>query len=85
MDAAHRPSPNLMEVLRSTLESLERSTEVSYDDSALQEFKRSLLRTIADLQLRMERKQNRPVSRPDQGSRKALVLIVNPGARNDPT
>ena len=86
MDAAHRPSPNLMEVLRSTLESLERSTEVNHDDAALQEFKRTLLRMIADLQLRKDNKPNRPVlPKTDVGPRKALLLIVKPTDKSDPS
>ena len=60
MDVVDRPSPNLVEVLRSTLENLEKSTAFSPDYAALHEFKRSIVRLIADLQLRKERKSNTP-------------------------
>ena len=85
MDAAYRRSPNLMEVLRSTLESVEKSAEFSADDPALEEFKRSILRVIADLQLRREHKLNRPLQGSEKNPRTALMLIVKPGGNAGPT
>jgi hypothetical protein len=45
-------APGLIEVLRSTLERLERSPEVKYDDSAFRELKSSILRAIAELEVK---------------------------------
>jgi hypothetical protein len=84
MDAAHQPSLNLMDVLGSTLERVEKSAEFSADDPALQEFNRSILRVIADLQIRRERKLYL-VQRSEKTSRTALMLIVKPGGKDDPT
>ena len=60
MDLADRPTPDLLQVLRSTLERLEKNRELRPDDPALQQFKRSILRLMADLQLRRESRQNAP-------------------------
>jgi hypothetical protein len=84
MNVARRPSPTLIEVLRSTLVGLEGSREFNVDDPALREFKRSLLRLIADLQLRKESKSRTPEIRPAKGSHSVLTLIVKPGGKPRP-
>jgi hypothetical protein len=88
MDVAGRPSPTLVEVLRSTLLRLEHSPDFSVDDPAFQEFKRSILRLMADLQLRKEntplRKENTSGTgryRPEMTSHSVLTLIVKPGQK----
>jgi len=87
-DAAERPSPTLIDVLRSTLLSLEQSREAKADDPALQEFKRSLLRLIADLQLRKETKSGikpkMPKDTPQKKPGTVLTLIVKPGGKAAP-
>jgi hypothetical protein len=44
-------SPNLTELLRSTLRRLEQSERLSPDDPALREIKNAILRSIAELEL----------------------------------
>jgi hypothetical protein len=88
MDVAGRPAPTLVEVLRSTLLRLEHSQDFSADDPAFQDFKRSILRLMADLQLRREnsslRKENTSGIgryRPEMASHSVLTLIVKPGQK----
>jgi len=45
----------LLEVLRSTLERAEESQKLAPDEPALKDLKRSLARTIAELDLRFQR------------------------------
>jgi hypothetical protein len=45
-------SPGLIEVLRSTLEQLERSPERRHDDAAMRELESSILRAIAELEVK---------------------------------
>ncbi|HEX9201774.1 MAG TPA: hypothetical protein VF865_19610 [Acidobacteriaceae bacterium] len=45
-------SPAFLEVLRSTLERVEHTLELAPDDPKLIEFKRSVLRAIAELEMR---------------------------------
>lgn len=80
-DVAERPSPTLIDVLRSTLLSLEQSREFSTDDPTLQEFKRTIIRLLADLQLRKESKPITPETQPEKTSRSVLTLIVKPGGK----
>lgn len=47
-------APNLVQVLRDTLQRIERSNELLPDDPALLELQRSLLRIIAELELARE-------------------------------
>lgn len=49
-----RSPTTLIEVLRSTLTELEHSKEVSPNDGAISELKRSILLTIADLNERQD-------------------------------
>jgi hypothetical protein len=84
MDAVHRPSPNLVQILRSTLLRLEQSREFSPDDLALREFKRSVLRLIADLQLRKESKPKTDNHQTGEAGRSAVTLIVRPGGKRHP-
>ncbi len=84
MDVVDRPSPNLVEVLRSTLENLEKSTAFSPDYAALHEFKRSVVRLIADLQLRKERRSHTPADRLERASGSVVMLIVKPGRKHRP-
>jgi hypothetical protein len=44
-------SSNLIELLRATLEQLERNPEYGRDEAALRELKSSLLRAIAELEI----------------------------------
>ena len=81
MDAVDRPSPNLVQILRSTLQRLEQSREYAPDDLALREFKRSVLRLIADLQLRKESKPRTGNDQAGKAGRSALTLIVRPGGK----
>jgi hypothetical protein len=46
-----QPPPSLIELLRSTLQQVEQSAEVSPNDSSLQKLKSSIVRTIADLEI----------------------------------
>jgi len=78
MDAVDRPSPNLVQILRSTLRRLEQSTEFSSDDLALRELKHSVLRLIADLQLRKESKQETGNEQTGKAGHSAVTLIVRP-------
>jgi hypothetical protein len=45
-------SPGLIELLRSTLEQLESSPDIRKDDAAMRELKNSILRTLAELEVR---------------------------------
>jgi hypothetical protein len=45
-------SPSLIELLRSTLEQLESSPELQKNDAAMRELKSSILRTLAELEVR---------------------------------
>lgn len=81
MDLADRPSLNLLQILRSTLQSLELSQEFSQDHPALQEFKRSILMLIADLQLRKEHKPTITPSDSAPRARSVLTLIVRLGRK----
>ena len=87
-DAAERPSPTLIEVLRSTLLGLEQSREFNAEDPAHQEFKRSIVRLIADLQLRKETKSGikpkMPKDTPQKKPGTVLTLIVKPGGKAAP-
>lgn len=47
----HHFSQSLIELLRSTLRKIEQSAEVGSEDHSLQELKRSILLTIADMEL----------------------------------
>ena len=84
MDLAGRPSPTLVDILRLTLLSLGQSRDFSADDPAPEEFKRSILRLIADLQRRKAGKPKAPENRPQGTSRSVLTLIVKPGRELDP-
>ena len=79
MDSADRPSPTLLQVLSSTLQRLEEARELSPDDPALQEFKRSILRLMADLQMKKESRKDARANPPEKASRSVVTLIVNPG------
>jgi hypothetical protein len=81
MDAVDRPSPNLVQILRSTLQRLEQSREFTADDLALREFKRSVLRLIADLQLRKESKSETGNNQTGEAGHSAVTLIVRPGGK----
>ena len=81
MDVVDRPSPNLVQILRSTLQRLEQSREFASDDLALREFKRSVLRLIADLQLRKESSTETGNSKVREIAHSAVTLIVRPGGK----
>jgi hypothetical protein len=82
-DVVDRPSPHMIQILRSTLQKLERSREYALDDPALQEFKRSILRLIADLQLRKEHRPDVARVQPEEVDRSVVTLIVRPGKKHD--
>jgi hypothetical protein len=45
-------TPSLAEILRNTLECIERDMEITPDDPALTRLKQAILRTLADLEIR---------------------------------
>lgn len=49
-------SPNIIEVLRSTLERLEKKVELRPDDPALRELRRQVLRIIVELEVERTRR-----------------------------
>ena len=51
----HR-SPNIIEVLRSTLERVEQSVALSPDDPALKELRRLILRLIVELEIERDKR-----------------------------
>jgi len=51
----HR-SPNIIEILRSTLERVEKNVALSPDDPALQELRRMILRTIVELEIERDKR-----------------------------
>ena len=48
------PSPKLIELLRSTLRRLEEESGLDPNDPRLQEFKNSILRSIAEMEVRKQ-------------------------------
>jgi len=51
----HR-SPNIIEILRSTLERVEKNAALSPDDPALQELRRMILRMIVELEIERDKR-----------------------------
>ncbi len=58
-----RPSPKLIQVLRSTLNRLQKSEELAPDDPALAELKESVLSKIAELEVAKTPKAPNPPKR----------------------
>ena len=67
-------SPSLIEVLRSTLNRLEQSEEISSNDPAMAELRGSILRTIAELEVVRIRKPALPQQR---------ILWITPKVRTE--
>ena len=57
-------TPNLIEVLRSTIENVERTSGLRSDDESLQELRAILNRRVADLQLAMASELSEAASKP---------------------
>jgi hypothetical protein len=45
-----RPSRSLLQILRSTVEQVEKNSDLAPDDPAVVEFKRTIMRSIAELE-----------------------------------
>jgi hypothetical protein len=67
-------SPSLIEVLRSTLNRLEQSEEISSNDPAMAELRGSILRTIAELEVVRIRRPALPQQR---------ILWITPKVRTE--
>ena len=57
-------TPNLIEVLRSTIENVERTSGLRSDDESLQELRAILNRRVADLQRAMASELSEAASKP---------------------
>lgn len=57
-------TPNLIEVLRSTIEKVERTSGLQSDDESLQELRAILNRRVADLQRAMASELSEAASKP---------------------
>ena len=72
-----RPSRSLIEILRSTAEKVELNSDLAPDDPAVIEFKRSIMLSIAELEINASTAPNELVSQTDKPFRPQKAAEMN--------
>jgi hypothetical protein len=77
-------SITLKDILRSTLTKVERSTELNNDDPALLQLKQSLVRSVAELEVKREQEPQTDAPTADLGGCKGFLGSIVHGSHSTP-